>query len=53
MNDLRNFSDIFRKNVSYDNIKSQKKSSPHPLSRKYICGKTTGENQIDPPPQPF
>ena len=23
MNDLRNFSDIFRKNVSYDNIKSQ------------------------------
>ena len=35
-NDLRNFDEIFRKNVSYDNIKSHKENRDLPsLSRKY------------------
>ena len=32
----------FQKNVTYDNIKSHKKPGLHPLSRRYIFGKTTG-----------
>ena len=31
MNDMRNFSEIFRKHVTYDNIKSYKKPGFHPL----------------------
>ena len=30
-----NFNEIFRKNVTYDNIKSLKKSGFHPLSGKH------------------
>ena len=30
----------FRKNLTYDNIKSHKKSGLHPLSRKQILEKT-------------
>ena len=39
---MRNFNEIFRKDGTYDNIKSHKKSeeaSPS-LSRRYIFGKT-------------
>ena len=31
MNELRNFNEIFRKDVTYDNIKSHKKAGLHPL----------------------
>ena len=31
LNDLRNFNEIFRKDVTYDNIKSHKKPVFHPL----------------------
>ena len=41
---------MFRKDVTYDDIKSHKKAGLHPLSEKYIFGKTTGRGQIDPPP---
>ena len=40
------FNQIFRKNVSYDNIKVTKKAGPY-HSRKYILGKTTGGGQND------
>ena len=47
---MRNFNEIFRKDVTYDNIKSHKKPGLHPLSEKCIFGKTTGwGGQIDPP----
>ena len=36
LNDMRNFNEIFRKDVAYDNIESRKKVAFHPLSRKYI-----------------
>ena len=36
------------KNVTYDNVKSRKKVRLHPLSRKYIFGKTICEwSQFD------
>ena len=37
-----NFNETFRKDVTYDNIKSHKKPGIQPLSRRYIFGKTTG-----------
>ena len=40
LNDLRNFNEIFWKDVPYDNIKSHKNQS-FTLSRKHIFGKTT------------
>ena len=40
LNDTMNFNEIFRKNVTYDNIKSHQKSGLHPLSRKYNFGRT-------------
>ena len=45
--DLRNFNEIFRKDVTYDNIKSHKKPGIHPLSRRYIL-KTTGSSNWPP-----
>ena len=33
MNDVRNFKEVFRKDVTYDNIKSLKKSGLQHLSR--------------------
>ena len=43
LSDLRNFNDIFRKDMTYDNIKiKKKKTGPHPLSKRYIFGKTRG-----------
>ena len=41
---LRNFNEVFRKDVTYDNIKNHKNLS---LSRRYVFGKTTGETQND------
>ena len=36
LKDLRNFNEIFGKDVAKDKIKSHKKAGFHPLSRKYI-----------------
>ena len=50
---MRNFNEIFRKDVTYDNVKSHKKPGLHPVSRRYIFGKATrgggGGGQIDLP----
>ena len=43
------FTDIFRKNITYDNIKSHKKSGLYLPSCKQNLGKTTGGSQIDQP----
>ena len=43
LKDLRNFNEIFRKDLTYDNIKSHKKLAFNPLFRRYIFRKTTGE----------
>ena len=48
---LRKFNEIFKKDVSKDNIKSHKKPRFHLLFRRHIFRKTTG-GQFDPP-QPF
>ena len=34
----------FSGKMSHENIKSRKKSELHPLSEKYVFGKTTGES---------
>ena len=34
LNGLRNFNDIFREDVTYDNIKSHKKPGLHPFYRR-------------------
>ena len=39
---MRNFNEIFREDVPYDNIKSHKKTGFQPLFRRYIFRKTTG-----------
>ena len=39
MNELRNFNEIFRKDVTYDNIKGHKKVGFHPHFRRHIFGK--------------
>ena len=44
-NDLRDFNEIFRKDVTYDNVKSYKKVALHPVSKRCIFGKATGGNQ--------
>ena len=40
--DLRNFNEIFRKDVTYENIESHKKAWLQPLSRGCIFRKNTG-----------
>ena len=48
---LRNFNGIYRKDVTYDNIKSHKKPGGHPFSEKHTFEKTAGGGgQIDPHP---
>ena len=47
---LRNFNKIFRKNMTYNNIKSHKKEGLHAFFGRYIFRKTTVGGQIDPPP---
>ena len=49
VNNLRKIIEIFRKDVSYDNIKIKKKHRVSPLFRRYKLQKTTGGSQIDPP----
>ena len=46
LNNLRNFNEICRKDVNYDNIKSHKKPGFHPLFRRNIFRKTTGEVKL-------
>ena len=38
MNELRNFNEIFRKDVTYDNIKIHKKTGFYPLFRRPFKG---------------
>ena len=47
-NNLRNFNEIFRKIISYDNIESHKKPGLYSLCRKYSFEKMTVE-EFDPP----
>ena len=49
LDDFRNFNEIFRKALTYDNIQSHKKAMLHSLFKKYYLGKTKGKGQIDPP----
>ena len=50
---MRNFNEVFGKDLPYDNIKSHKKAGVYPLFRKYSFRITTGQGQIDsPPPHP-
>ena len=51
---MRNFNEIFMKDVTYDHIKSRKKARLYPLFRRYIFGKNpaAGGGQIDPSPSP-
>ena len=50
--ELRNFNEIFRKDVNYDNFKSHKKAVLCLLSRRYVFWKTIGGGEINLP-QPF
>ena len=47
LNGPRNFNEIFRNNMTYDNIKSYKIGRLHPLSKKCISGETTEGDQVD------
>ena len=38
--------------MTYYNIKSHKNPGFHPLCRRYIFGKTTGQGQSEPNPNP-
>ena len=50
LNNLRNFNDIFRKDVTSDNIKIiKKKTGSHALSKKYNFGKIWGGGKTEPP----
>ena len=58
MNDFRNFNEIFRKDVTYDNIKSYKKPESHPLFKPSLKETFLEKRQgvqadAPPPPQPF
>ena len=46
LNDLRNFNELFRKDVTYNDIKSHKKPGFHPPFRRYLTPPS-------PSPQPF
>ena len=45
LTELRNFNEVFKKNVTYNNIKSCKKTGLQPPSRIQIFGKFTGEGE--------
>ena len=49
MNDLRNFNETFRKDVTDHNIKSHKKANFYTPFRRYIFGKTTVGVKLTPP----
>ena len=40
LNDLRRFNEVFRKDATYDNIKSHKEKGFHPLLKRCIFEKT-------------
>ena len=42
LNNWRNFDEVFRKDLTYDNIKSHEKPESHPFLRRCIFGKTQG-----------
>ena len=46
MGDLRNFNEIFRKDVAYGYIKSHKKAGFHHLPRKLILEKSRGRGGV-------
>ena len=46
---MKNFNEIFGKEVTYDNIKSHKKVGSHPHFRRQISGKTTRVGSGVPP----
>ena len=48
---MRNFNEIFRKDLAYDNIKSYEKAGLYPLSGRYIFEKTAEGVKLIP--QPF
>ena len=52
LRDLRNFKEIFRKDIAYNDIKSHKKPGFLPLLRRYIFGKTVVV-EVKLIPQPF
>ena len=52
LNNLRNFNEIFRKDVTYDNVKSHKKPGFHPLFKKDFLKNCRGWVKFTPP-QPF
>ena len=49
LKDLRNFDEIFRKKVAYDNIKNQRKARVLSFSRRDALLENNRGNQIDPP----
>ena len=46
LNDLKNFNEIFRKDMTYAIIESHKKPWLDFFSRRYIYGKTTGRVKL-------
>ena len=42
-----NFNEIFRKDVTFDNVKNHKKTGLYSLSRRNIFGKTTGRKVVN------
>ena len=52
LRDLRNFKEIFRKDIAYNDIKSHKKSGFLLLFRRYIFGKPA-VLEVKLIPQPF
>ena len=49
---VEELNEIFRKVVTYDNIKSHKKPGLHPVPKRYLFEKTTGGGS-NCSPQPF
>ena len=49
---MRNFDEIFRKNVPRDNIQSHRKTGFHLLFGRYIFGKITVGVKLTPPSPP-
>ena len=47
LNGLRNVNEIFRKDVTYGNVKSHKNTGFHPLFRRYSFEKPLERGQID------
>ena len=52
LNELRSFNEIFRKDVTYGNIKSQKNQDSTLSLKNAFFGKTTGGVKFLPPSPP-